>query len=221
MAILITTARFTADGAQGGVVVAPSEHVEAAARLIAGIGGTLIGCYRTSGDHDVLLIFEAPSYEEAVPALDAAAAGSGVTDLKTVRVLASHETKAPLPESRTGAAIRPSEGMSAAQRAAAGRAAAGTPGCGTAPKRRRTPRRRRILSAEKIGRHRGRTPSAVLPRHADDAGSVAAQPRPCEQGRRLLRKAVMPGRCRVPARAVSPARPLPTPDKFRGHAHGQ
>ena len=119
MAILITTARFTADGAQGGPLVAPSEHVEAAGRLIAGFGGTLIGCYRTSGDHDVLLIFEAPSYEEAVPALDAAAAGSGVIDLKTVRVLASHETKTPLSESRTGAAIRPSEGVNAAQRAAA------------------------------------------------------------------------------------------------------
>ena len=103
----------------GGPLVAPSEHVEAAGRLIARIGGTLIGCYRTSGDHDVLLIFEAPSYEEAVPALDAAATGSGVIDLRTVRVLASHETKTPLPESRTGAAIRPSEGMNAAQRAAA------------------------------------------------------------------------------------------------------
>src|SRR3954453_14128530 len=119
MAILITTARLTADGAQGGPLVAPSGHVEAAGRLIARIGGTLIGCYRTSGDHDLLLIFEAPSYEEAVPALDAAAAGSGVTDLTTVRVLASNETKTPLPESPTGAAIHPSEGMNAAQRATA------------------------------------------------------------------------------------------------------
>ena len=118
MAILITTARFTADGTQGAVV-APAERAEAAGRLIARIGGTLIGCYRTSGDHDVLLVFEAASYEEAVPALDAAAAGSGVIDLRTVRVLASHETKTPLPESRTGAAIRPSEGVNAAQRAAA------------------------------------------------------------------------------------------------------
>jgi uncharacterized protein with GYD domain len=109
MAILITTARFTADGAQGGPLVAPSEQVEAAGRLIAGIGGTLIGCYRTSGDHDVLLIFEASSYEDAVPALEAAATGSGVIDLQTVRVLASHETKTPLP----------SERMSAAQSAAA------------------------------------------------------------------------------------------------------
>lgn len=118
MAILITTARLTADGTQGAVV-APAERAEAAGRLIARIGGTLIGCYRTSGDDDVLLVFEAASYEEAVAALDAAAAGSGVIDLRTVRVLASHETKTPLPESRTGAAIRPSEGVNAAQRAAA------------------------------------------------------------------------------------------------------
>jgi uncharacterized protein with GYD domain len=118
MAILITTARFTADGTQGAVV-APAERAEAAGRLIARIGGTLIGCYRTSGDDDVLLVFEAASYEEAVAALADAAAGSGVIDLRTVRVLASHETKTPLPESRTGAAIRPSEGVNAAQRAAA------------------------------------------------------------------------------------------------------
>ena len=54
-----------------------------------------------------------------MPALDAAAAGSGVIDLTTVRVLASNETKTPLPGSRTDAAIRPAEGMNAAQSAAA------------------------------------------------------------------------------------------------------
>ena len=119
MAILITTARFTADGAQGGAVLAPADRAEAAGRLIARIGGTLIGCYRTSGDHDVLLIFEAPSYEEAAPALDAAATGSGMIDLNTVRVLASHETKTPHTESRPGAAIPAVKGVNAAQRAAA------------------------------------------------------------------------------------------------------
>ncbi|MGE5780230.1 MAG: GYD domain-containing protein [Hyphomicrobiales bacterium] len=144
MAILITTARFTADGTQGAVV-APAERAEAAGRLIARIGGTLIGCYRTSGDDDVLLVFEAASYEEAVAALAAAAAGSGVIDLRTVRVLASHETKTPLPESRTGAAIRPSEGVNAAQRAAASRTRSSRHSRmpGRRPKRTRTPRRRR------------------------------------------------------------------------------
>jgi uncharacterized protein with GYD domain len=118
MTILITTARFIADSAQGAAV-APVQRAEAAARqLIDRIGGTLIGCYRTSGDSDVLLIFEAPSYEDAVPALAAAATGSGVIDLKTVRVLASHETKSPHTESRPGAAIVATEGMHAAQHGA-------------------------------------------------------------------------------------------------------
>ena len=115
MAILITTARFPADSAQGAAV-APVERAQAAARqLIARIGGTLIGCYRTSGDSDVLLIFEAPSYEDAVPALGAAAAGSSVIDLKTVRVLAPHETKSPYTEGQAGAAIAATEGVNAAQ----------------------------------------------------------------------------------------------------------
>jgi len=40
-----------------------------------------------------LLIFEAPSYAEIVPALIVAAAGSGVTDLKTVTALNSSAMK--------------------------------------------------------------------------------------------------------------------------------
>lgn len=198
MAILITTARFTADGTQGAVV-APAERAEAAGRLIARIGGTLIGCYRTSGDDDVLLVFEAASYEEAVAALAAAAAGSGVIDLRTVRVLASHETKTPpgVPDGRSNPPFRRGERRATRGRRA-GRAAPGTPGCRDVDRngRGRQGGGAHPGGAEKIrGRHRGRTPGAVLPRYVDDAGSVAAQPRPCEQGRRWLRKAVIPGRC--------------------------
>src|SRR5262245_26628281 len=39
-----------------------------------------------AGDYDALLIFQAPSYENAAPALAAAAARSGVADLRTVLV---------------------------------------------------------------------------------------------------------------------------------------
>ena len=125
MAILIAQARFAADDPQG-VAPAPADRLEAdrlkvdrleaANRLVANFGGTLIASYRTSGDHDVLLIFEAASYEEAVQALGAA--GNGLADLKTVRVLAPHEPK-PV-ESRTDAAISRSEGVNTAHRAAAG-----------------------------------------------------------------------------------------------------
>jgi hypothetical protein len=47
----------------------------------------------TSGEYDILLIFEAPSYEDAVPALIVAAAENGVADLKTTMALTSSEMK--------------------------------------------------------------------------------------------------------------------------------
>jgi hypothetical protein len=62
-------------------------------RLIGEVGGKLISYYMTSGDYDVLLIFEAASYEDVVPALIVAAAGGGVSDLKTVTALKSSDMK--------------------------------------------------------------------------------------------------------------------------------
>jgi uncharacterized protein with GYD domain len=73
MAIVITQARFDTKGRQG-VAAKPQDGLDAAGRLVAWIGGTLIASYRTSGDHDVLFIFEADSYDEAIRALGAAAA---------------------------------------------------------------------------------------------------------------------------------------------------
>jgi uncharacterized protein with GYD domain len=85
MAILIAQARFTPEGTKD-TTAAPEDRVEGARRLIAEAGGTLIAYYLTSGDYDALLIFQAPSYEDANPALTTAAARSGVADLKTVLV---------------------------------------------------------------------------------------------------------------------------------------
>jgi uncharacterized protein with GYD domain len=121
MAILIAQARFAADGPPG-VAATPADRLkadrlEAANRLVANFGGTLIVSYRISGDHDVLLIFEAASYEEALQALGAA--GNGLVDLKIVRVLAPNETKPAVVESRAEATNSRSEGVNTAAPAAA------------------------------------------------------------------------------------------------------
>jgi uncharacterized protein with GYD domain len=92
MATFVTQARFTKDGLNA-MIAAPQDRAEAVGRLIAQGGGKLITCYLTSGDYDILLIFEAPSYEDTVPALIVAAAESGVADLKTVTALTSSEMK--------------------------------------------------------------------------------------------------------------------------------
>ena len=92
MTTFITQARFTKDGLNG-MIAAPEDRAETIGRLIAQVGGKLIGYYLTSGEYDVLLIFEGPSYEETVPALIVATAESGVADLKTVTALTSSEMK--------------------------------------------------------------------------------------------------------------------------------
>src|SRR5262245_62015199 len=92
MATFVTQARFTKDGLKA-TIAAPEDRAEIVGRLIAEVGGKLITYYLTSGEYDILLIFEGPSYEETVPALIVAAAESGVADLKTVTALTSSEMK--------------------------------------------------------------------------------------------------------------------------------
>ena len=92
MTTFITQARFTKNGFNG-IVAAPEDRVELVERLIAHVGGKPIAHYLTSGEYDILLIFEASSYETSVPALIVAAAGSGVADLRTVTALTSSEMK--------------------------------------------------------------------------------------------------------------------------------
>ena len=58
MTTFITQARFTKDGLKG-MVASPEDRAEVVGRLIGEVGGKLISYYMTSGDYDVLLIFEA------------------------------------------------------------------------------------------------------------------------------------------------------------------
>jgi uncharacterized protein with GYD domain len=113
MAIFITQARFARDGLKG-MIAAPEDASETVGRLIAQVGGKLIACYLTSGDYDILLIFEAPSYEDAVSALIVAAAENGVADLKTVTALTSSEIKNALVKAGAIAANDRSTGVAAA-----------------------------------------------------------------------------------------------------------
>jgi uncharacterized protein with GYD domain len=113
MTTFITQARFTKDGLNG-MIAAPEDRAEIVGRLIAQVGGKLIAYYLTSGEYDVLLIFEGPSYEDTVPALIVAAAGSGVTDLKTVTALTSSEMKSAFVKAGSIAASYRSPGACAA-----------------------------------------------------------------------------------------------------------
>lgn len=87
----ITQGRFTQDAIKG-MLAKPEDRAEAVGQLLAHAGGKLVGYYMTFGEYDFLLISEGPT-EEATTALIIAAAGGGVTDLKTSLALTSSEMK--------------------------------------------------------------------------------------------------------------------------------
>jgi uncharacterized protein with GYD domain len=90
MATFITQARFTKD-CLNGMVAATQDRMEKIGRLVGDVGGKLVTYFLTSGDYDVLLIVEAPSFADLAPALLVAAGEGGLADLKTVTALKSDE----------------------------------------------------------------------------------------------------------------------------------
>ena len=92
MPIFITQGRYTRDAIKG-MIVKPEDRADAVSRLLAKAGGRLIGHYLTFGEYDFLLIAEAPSETQMAAGLLAAAAGGGVTDLRTTVALTSLDAK--------------------------------------------------------------------------------------------------------------------------------
>jgi len=92
MPIYITQGRYTRDAIKG-MIVKPEDRAEAVSRLLSRVGGRLIGYYVTFGEYDFLTIAEAPGETQIAAALMAAAAGGGVTDLKTTVALTGPEAK--------------------------------------------------------------------------------------------------------------------------------
>ena len=99
MSIFITRARLTKDGLRE-LIAAPEDRLQALDRLISQVGGKLVTYFLTSGDHDLLLIFEGPSFEAVAPSLIAAGAASGLTDLNTVIALTASDMRSAFTKAR-------------------------------------------------------------------------------------------------------------------------
>lgn len=92
MPIYITQGRYTRDAIKG-MLIKPEDRADAVARLLAKVGGKLIGYYMTFGEYDFLSIVEAPNDMQMAAVLLAAGSGGGVTDLRTTVALTSIEAK--------------------------------------------------------------------------------------------------------------------------------
>lgn len=91
MPVFITQGRFTQDAVKG-LLAKPEDRAETVAQLFAKSGGKLLAYYMTFGEYDFLIVSEGP-YEGVATSVIVAAAGGGVTDLKTTLAMTSAEMK--------------------------------------------------------------------------------------------------------------------------------
>jgi uncharacterized protein with GYD domain len=93
VATYIVQGRFTADAVKG-MIRTPEDRTGPISELCEALGGKLISWYMTTGDYDWLLIVEGPRPEDTMVATIVAAAGGGVTNLKTISAFSAQEAKA-------------------------------------------------------------------------------------------------------------------------------
>jgi len=92
MPIFITQGRYTADAVKG-MIARPEDRASEVAKLIAAGGGKLLAYYVTFGDYDFMAISEGADENSVAAVLFAAAAGGGVSHLRTTVAITSAEAK--------------------------------------------------------------------------------------------------------------------------------
>jgi uncharacterized protein with GYD domain len=110
MPIFISQGRYTRDGIKG-MIATPEDRSEAVSKLLEKAGGKLLAYYLTFGEYDFLGICEVPNEQAMASVVLAAAAGGGVSDLRTTLALTSKDAKTVFASSGELAASFRSAGM--------------------------------------------------------------------------------------------------------------
>jgi uncharacterized protein with GYD domain len=88
----VNTSRFTGPAIKG-MVGKPEDREPEVRKLIEAAGGKLLTYFMTMGEYDFLIVMEGQDGQDVLAALLAAAAGGGVTDLKTVQAFTTASGK--------------------------------------------------------------------------------------------------------------------------------
>lgn len=86
MPIYITQGRYTGDAIKG-MIAKPEDRTRSVEKLLAGVGGKLLGYYLTFGEYDFLVIAEARNEKLMASVILAAAGSGGVTAVRTTVAL--------------------------------------------------------------------------------------------------------------------------------------
>jgi len=75
------------------MIKSPEDRTQVVTKLLKSVGGKLLSYYVTFGEYDWLLIAEAPDEQAISAAVLVAAAGGGVTDLRTTVAMTPAQAK--------------------------------------------------------------------------------------------------------------------------------
>jgi uncharacterized protein with GYD domain len=88
MPLFIITGNYTS-AAMKGMIAKPSNRESATKALVEASGGKLHAYYLTTGDHDFLMVVEAPNGSDLISPLIVAGASGTATNFKTVQAFTS------------------------------------------------------------------------------------------------------------------------------------
>lgn len=92
MPTYIIQGRYTRTAIKG-MIANPEDRAEEAKKLIEAVGGKLVAYYVTLGEYDFAAIAEGPDEKAVSAAVLVAAAGGGVTNMRTTVAMTSAEAK--------------------------------------------------------------------------------------------------------------------------------
>ena len=92
MPLYISRGNYSRD-AINGMIAKADDRTEAVGKLLASVGGKLLGHYFTLGEYDFLVIAEAPSEKDMMAALLAVATTGSITNLNTTVAVPTAEMK--------------------------------------------------------------------------------------------------------------------------------
>jgi uncharacterized protein with GYD domain len=90
MARYILTGNYS-PAAMAGMLAHPSDRAAATGALVGAAGGKLIDFYLTTGEHDFLMVIEAPELLPLISALIVAGGSGAVANLSTAQAFTSAE----------------------------------------------------------------------------------------------------------------------------------
>ena len=93
MPLFVSQGRYT-EGAIKAMLAKPEDRTAAVTGLVERAGGRLVAFYLLFGEYDWMLIYEAPSGQEAAAIMLAAVGAGAITDTRTMLAMSGTEAQA-------------------------------------------------------------------------------------------------------------------------------